>query len=136
MLGSSPGTLGRHPSRFDNFRIRRAGCSSLQASSLRSPILGNRKENEDIRPQLLGELVSAEPIEREIQGEHVHAGVSKKSEIATVFVLVNQLAQFLLANAASFGHAWALELGVAQTDVRIEAAAGCGHSIGWHGFAL
>ena len=38
--------------------------------------------------------------------------------------------------AARFCHARGLELGVAQTDVRIEAAAGCGDRVGRNGFVF
>src|SRR4029077_20098679 len=73
-------------------------------------------------------------IQRKIQFENVDARIAENAEIAPIGVLLNQFANLLLRQSTSFGDARSLQLRVAQADLRIEAAAGRGHSVSRHGF--
>ena len=55
--------------------------------------------------------------------ENVHTRIAENAEIASIGVLLNQFANLLLGQSASFGDARSLQLRVVQADVRIEAAA-------------
>src|SRR5215475_9312251 len=75
-------------------------------------------------------------VQREVQLEDVDAGVSKNSEIPTSCVLLNQPTQLLLAQTAKLGHAWRLQLRIAQANMWVKTAARRGHGVGWHGLVL
>jgi hypothetical protein len=74
-------------------------------------------------------MVSRERIEREIQSEHIDAGISQNTEVPAICVLLKQSTQFSRAGCAR-GDARSLESSIAQAHVRIEAAAGGGDRIG------
>ena len=79
-----------------------------------------------------GSWLRGDGIERAIQGEHVHTGISENTEVSGVCVLLDQFAKLLLAQAASFADTWQLKFGVAWADMRVEAAARRGNGIGGH----
>jgi hypothetical protein len=55
---------------------------------------------------------SARLIQCEIQLQDIDAGVTEHSEITSIGVLLDQLANFVFAQAASFSHTRDLELGI------------------------
>jgi hypothetical protein len=75
-------------------------------------------------------------VECEIQLQNIDSGFTENSEITPIGVLLHELANFLFAQAASFSDASDLQLGVLQTDVRIEAAAGRSDRICWNGIGF
>ena len=74
-----------------------------------------------------------ELIEREVEAEDVDAGIAEDTQIRPFGVLPDKCAHLIERNAARFCHARDLQLGIARTDVRVEAAARGSYGIGGHG---
>ena len=72
-------------------------------------------------------------IQSEIQAEHVYARISEHAEIWRVRVITNAFDDNFWIQAASLGDAGDLDFGIANTDVRVEPAAGRGYSVGGNG---
>src|SRR5262249_55337280 len=64
---------------------------------------------------------SAELVERKIQLQNIYSGVTKHAEITPIGVLLDELADLVFAQSASFGDARDLELGITQADFWIES---------------
>src|SRR5215204_1461812 len=67
-------------------------------------------------------LARPEPVEREIERQHVHARLAQNAEKALLGVIADQLAQLILGQVAHPGHASHLEQGGLGRDVGIEPA--------------
>src|SRR5438105_7875651 len=88
-----------------------------------------RLESERIRKRERERFSSAHLIEREIQLQNIHAGIAEDTEISPIGVLLDELANFVFAQSASFGDTRDLQLGITQTDLWIESATGRGNCI-------
>src|SRR5215471_13500512 len=73
-------------------------------------------------------------IQRQVQLQHVHAGLSKKSILTSFGVFGEELAKLGFRNASGLGHARDLEVGSRRSNVRIESRAGGCHQV--HGDRL
>src|ERR1700731_2730713 len=74
-------------------------------------------------------MVSAQPIEREVELQNIDSEVTKNAEVPAFRILANQFADFVFAQAARFRDAWNLKLGIARADVGLASAAERRHGI-------
>src|SRR5262245_10728267 len=89
-------------------------------------------ESERTGKRKCGLLSSVRLVEREIQLQNIDPRVTEDAEITATGVLLDELANFVLAQRTSFSNARDLELGIAQADLRIESATRRGNCIRWH----
>jgi DNA ligase 1 len=129
-----PRVHGSAPRRADEVCGEGAANSTRGACTPRSIGIGTKMNT--IGRMIEGRSRSAHSIEREVELQDIDAEVTQNAQIAAFCVRPDQIAQFLLAHGVSLGYAWELEFGVAQTDMRIEAAAGRCHRIGWYGIVF
>jgi len=61
-------------------------------------------------------------IKCEVQSQNIDPGITENAKITFFGVLLNELADFVFAQATSFGDARKLELGIMQADLWVEAA--------------
>src|SRR5262245_25018735 len=78
-------------------------------------------------------LFSRHSVEREIERQHVHAGLAEKSERAAFGMLIHELAQAIFGHIAGLGNPGHLEQGGLRRDVRVEAAARGGDQVDRYG---
>jgi hypothetical protein len=71
-------------------------------------------------------LTRCDCVERQVQAQHVYAGVPQKAEVGGVGVLLYEFAHLFDAQAAGLGDAMVLEAGVLRGDMGVEADAEAG----------
>ena len=71
-------------------------------------------------------------VERKVQLQNIDSGITEYAEITSIGVLLDEFANFVFAQCPRFSHARDLELGIAQADLWIEAAARRGDCIRRH----
>jgi hypothetical protein len=65
-------------------------------------------------------------VKRQVQAQHVHAGVANNAEAGGVGVLLDEVARVVECQAAGLGDAIGLEAGVLRGDMGVEADAEAG----------
>ena len=71
-------------------------------------------------------LTRCDCVERQVEAQHVHAGIAQDAEGGGVGVLLDDFAHLLDAQAAGFGNAVGLKGGVLLAAMRVEPAAEAG----------
>src|SRR5262249_48235863 len=75
-------------------------------------------------------------VEREIQLQNIDSRITEHSEIAPIYVLLDEFADFVFAQSPRFSDARHLELGITQADLWIESATRCGNRVRRQRFAV
>ena len=104
-------------------------------------VISGKPENKGIRGEVIKVLPDNEQVvvqgvnlqtkhQRQVQAQHVHAGVAQDAQGGGVGVLLDEVAHLFECQAAGLGDAVGLKAGVLRADMGVETAAGAGDGVG------